>query len=48
MTEKKRRVIAGICIVCGVVFIGAGTVRGESDTVFRKAVNICMECIGIG
>ncbi|MEG2119168.1 MAG: CD1871A family CXXC motif-containing protein [Pseudoflavonifractor sp.] len=22
--------------------------RGEGETVFRKAVNICMECIGLG
>jgi len=25
-----------------------GVVRGEMKTVSRKAVNICMECIGIG
>lgn len=32
----------------GVVFIAVGVFRGEADTVFMKAVQICLECIGIG
>lgn len=31
-----------------VVFILMGIQRGETQDVLRKAVNICMECIGIG
>ncbi len=30
------------------VFLAIGVVRGEDQTVFRKAINICMECIGLG
>ena len=32
----------------GAVFLALGAARGEQDTVFIKAVNICMECIGLG
>lgn len=32
----------------GAVFLVLGAARGEQDTVFIKAVNICMECIGLG
>ena len=30
----------GLCIL--------GAVGGEAEDVFRKAINICMECIGLG
>lgn len=33
--------VAALCIVIG-------TVRGEAQEVLVKAVNICLECIGIG
>lgn len=32
----------------GVGFILLGTVLGEQTVVWRKAINICMECIGLG
>ncbi|MDE7272724.1 MAG: thioredoxin [Lachnospiraceae bacterium] len=39
-----RIIIAGIA--CG--FIVYGTARGEVEIVLNKAVNICLECIGLG
>ena len=39
----------GICMaMIGLFMIGFGIYRGEAEIVLEKAVNICMECIGIG
>lgn len=34
--------------VLGLMMMGFGLYRGELAVVFKKAVNICLECIGIG
>ena len=48
MSEKHRDLIAAALILIGIGFIAVGMLRGEHITVWRKAVNICMECIGLG
>lgn len=48
MSEKKRNIIAFSVIAMGILFMVYGIYRGEIDVVLRKAVNICLECIGIG
>ena len=35
-------------IAAGVVLVCFGVLRGEVDTVFSKAVKLCLECVGIG
>lgn len=32
----------------GVLLLGAGAVQGQLDVIWKKAVMICLECIGIG
>ena len=32
----------------GAAFIALGVYRGEVGIVLQKAVNICLECIGLG
>lgn len=39
----------GICVSgIGLLLMCYGIFRGEMSVVLEKAVNICMECIGIG
>lgn len=49
MKERLRSRGAGIFgAVIGLLAMGYGIYRGEMSVVFEKAINICMECIGIG
>ncbi len=48
MSFIKNNKTAFAVIVIGIAFLAIGVWRGEVETVFRKAINICMECIGLG
>jgi len=48
MRRMKAYAPALALLVLGAVFLAVGVWRGEAEVVFRKAVNICMECIGLG
>lgn len=48
MTERFRKILCVSLLILGIAMIIQGVFRGEAETVFEKAVRICMECIGIG
>ncbi len=37
-----------IGLAIGVVFLAVGLWQGQLEDIYRKAVMICLECIGIG
>ena len=43
---KNRKAYAGL--LAGVLFLGLGAMQGQFAVVWKKAVMICLECIGIG
>lgn len=47
MNLAKDKLRYGILLL-SIVFIVAGVYLGEVRTIFNKAINICLECIGIG
>ncbi len=40
--------MTAIALFVGAVFLSAGIWREEYTIVFEKAINICLECVGIG
>ena len=48
MTERFRKILCVSLLILGIAMIILGVFRGEAETVFEKAVRICMECIVIG
>ena len=47
ISDRTRRRLQIAVIAAGVLMMAVGIARGEVDTVFLKATNICLECIGI-
>ena len=43
-----RRVATPLLLALSLVLIATGIYLGEPSEVLRKAINICLECIGVG
>ncbi len=44
--SKPRAWILGV--LTGGIFLAVGAFQGQLDVIWKKAVMICLECIGIG
>jgi len=47
MKSSGQRIRLGL-LACGLLMLLTGLLREENRIVLMKAVNICLECIGIG
>ncbi|MBD5546354.1 MAG: thioredoxin [Lachnospiraceae bacterium] len=48
MGSKKKKAVRVIFLLAAGIFILYGMTRGETAIVLNKAVNLCLECIGLG
>ena len=48
MSKRFVNTVRFSILALSVIFILAGIMRDEEAVVLKKAVNICLECIGIG
>ncbi|MGN6711179.1 CD1871A family CXXC motif-containing protein [Anaerocolumna jejuensis] len=48
MSKSLKFKIQGLTCIIAAIFLVYGISRGEMEIVLNKAVNICLECIGLG
>ena len=48
MENKKKNILKTTIIIISGFFILYGFMRNETEIILNKAVNICLECIGLG
>ena len=48
MSHGKKAAVQIALLRAGAVMLCFGIWRGEAATVLSKAINLCLECVGIG
>lgn len=48
MARMRNGAVRWVIMAAAILMVVVGIRNGEARTVFEKAVNICLECIGIG
>ena len=48
MSRNKRAAAQAVVLCVAAAMIVYGVSRGEAAIILNKAVNICLECIGLG
>lgn len=47
--SKNSRCLIQVALLCAAIgMAGYGMYRGECSIILNKAINICLECIGLG
>lgn len=48
MNHRKKAVLQAGLLLVGTVMLCVGAWRGEAEAVLSKAIQLCLECVGIG
>lgn len=48
LNYRKKAVLQAGLLLVGTVMLCVGAWRGEAETVLSKAIQLCLECVGIG
>ena len=48
MSHVKKAAAQIVLLIAGIALLCFGVWRGEAESVLSKAIQLCLECVGIG